>query len=146
MPSASLGDTDRIRCAFIFQIKFRGFFFFFCWPLLMAHRLITWKSPNNLKVLGRNEIRWRKDIVTIKKQTNLDCQCPILITYNSHLAESPTPFVSHCTLPLKPPQSKLKTVIDIYNFTEFSAKNKISIQKMYTITADRFKSKIISYY
>jgi hypothetical protein len=33
------------------------------------------------------------------------------------------PFVSHCTPPSKPPQSKLKTVTDILNFTEFSAKN-----------------------
>ncbi len=36
MSPASLGDADRIRCAFDFQIMFRGFFFLFGAPLLMA--------------------------------------------------------------------------------------------------------------
>ncbi len=36
MSPASSGDVDRIRCAFDFQIMFRGFFFLFGAPLLMA--------------------------------------------------------------------------------------------------------------
>ncbi len=36
MPPASLGDTDWVRCSFNFQIMFRGFFFLFCAPVLMA--------------------------------------------------------------------------------------------------------------
>jgi hypothetical protein len=36
MPPASIGDMGQIWCAFKFQIKFRGFKFLFCAPLLMA--------------------------------------------------------------------------------------------------------------
>jgi hypothetical protein len=45
-PASFMGDTDRIRCIFKFQIKFRGFFFLFGAPLLLAqgasvlHRII----------------------------------------------------------------------------------------------------------
>ncbi len=57
---------------------------------------MTWKSSNNLIILGRNRNTLKKRQRQSWKQTNLDRHCPTLVTNNSLLAD-PTYFSLYTT-------------------------------------------------
>jgi hypothetical protein len=54
---------------------------------------MTWISSS--RYLAETEIHRRKDDGKNKSQTNLDRQCPILITNNSHLSFTPLVCIVH---------------------------------------------------